>query len=329
MSEDMFIFSMISYFAKSYYGIKDKLYNYRFGSGVSTVNFSFKQFDSFIQNHVAIENMVDFHEKLNILSGDRKKFIDSQKEEFKNVSLWHFMYSVPLKDASYCFDRVTSLFSIEEIIERLLTYNDVYTFAKRIFNSKFLLPKRKEIKNIALFYFKYDGSGVERVMSKIIPMLISMGYNTTLIIEKDSENSFPLPSSCKKIIISSSEEVNNDGYMKHAKELKKALIDNKIDLLLYQASNSPYMVYDLLIAKSLGLYFCATIHDWITSPLLYHGKHFSWKPQVLRLIDLVQTITKVEETIYQQYNINATYIPNPLTFSIPKSLEEKENKNLK
>lgn len=326
MSEDMFIFSMISFYAKSYYGIKDKLYNYRYGSGVSTVNFSFKQFDSFVQNHVALENMISFHEHLNILSGNRKLFIESQKEEFKNVALWHFMYSVPEKDAAYCFDKVSSIFTIEEIIERLLIYNDIYSFSKRVFGSKFLTPKKDKIKNIALFYFKYDGSGVERVMSKIIPMLISMGYNTTLIIEKDSVNSFPLPPSCKKIIISSSDRVDNDGYMKHAKELKKALIDNKIDLLLYQASNSPYMVYDLLIAKSLGLYFSATTHDWITSPLLYHGKHFSWKPQVLRLVDLVQTITKVEETVYRQYRINATYIPNPLTFKIPKEIGNKENK---
>lgn len=329
ISEDMFIFSMIIHFSKTYYGVNDRLYNYRFGSGVSTIDFSIKQFDSYARNHVAISNMYDFHKQLNIYSGDRKKFIEDMSEEFRNVMLWHFMYSVSETDAHYCFDKITSLFSIEEIIDRLLFFDDIYTCAKRIAGSKFLINKGRKIKNIAIFYYKYSGGGVERVMSKLIPMFESMGYNLTLIIEKDDEKSFPLPSSCKKEIISTSINVDKNGYMKHAKELKDVIVRNNIDLVLYQASNSPFMLYDILVTKSLGAYFVATTHDFITSPLLYRGNHFSWKPQVLKLTDLVQTITQVEKDVYLQSGINACYIPNPLTFNIPEKLSKKKNtKNL-
>ena len=325
MSEDMFIYSMISYFAKSYHGIKNKLYNYRFGSGVSTSESTTKIFDSYARNSVAIDNMISFHKELGIYSGNRRRFIEDFYEEYRNVLVWHFMYTVKESDAPRCFDVISKLIPIEDIVERLLILNDLYQASKRLYGANFFKTENRKIKNIALFYYKYSGSGVERVMSKLIPMFESMGYKLTLIIEKDDENSFELNESCKKVIIPSSISVNNKEYMKHAKEFKKVLIENNIDLVLYQASNSPFMLYDLLMAKSLGIYFACTTHDFITSPLLYRGFHFSWKPQVLKLTDLVQTITNVEKEAYIQSNINATYIPNPLTFTLPKLTKERKS----
>lgn len=329
LSEDMFIFSMITHFANTYYGIKNKLINYRFGSGVSTVSFSSKQFYSYALSHVAIKNMLDFHIKNHIYDGDRKKFIDNQIKEFKDVLMWHFMYSVSIEDAHKCFDIVTKYLSIEDIINRLLIFNDLYNSAIRLKGSSFFKTDKKELKNIAIFYYKYSGSGVERVISKLIPMFQKMNYKVTLILEKDDQNSFPLPKNCEKVIISSSINVSNEEYLQHAKELKEVLKNHQIDLLLYQASNSPFMLYDLLITKSLGVYFCATTHDFITSPLLYNGDHFAWKPKVLALVDLVQTITEVEKEAYLNSGVNATYIPNPLTFDINKeAMHENDKKDI-
>ena len=316
LGEDMFLFTMLSYFANTYAGIKDELYNYRYGSGVSTTGFSKRQFKSFANKITAIKNTKDFLEKVNSYDGFYKDFIDNELEEYYNVLTWHFMKSVTEKEAPECFDLMLQHVEVDEVINRLLNFNDIFTLARRLDGVKSFIPINKKIKNIALFYFNYGNGGVERVMSKLIPILHDLGYEVTLLIEKEVKTAFELPSFCKKIVLPSSEKLDINEYKEHAKKLKEVLINENIDLVLYHASNSPYMIYDLIVTKSLCKYFVSNTHDWITSPLIYNGKHFAWKPQVLKLCDSVQTITTLEEKVYKSYNINAKYIPNPLTFNV-------------
>lgn len=314
VGEDMFIYSMISYFAKSYQGKDVKLYNYRYGNGVSTKALSsMKEFTSSASQIVSLNNMEAFFKKQECFDGCRKKLVKDTKTELMHKTVWTFMHSVSEADAPKCFDIIMKLFDYDEIMKILVSHNDLYVLGQRVAGSEFL-KTQKEIKSIGFFYYRYGNGGVERVISCLIPKFLQQGYKVTLILEKETKDDFPLCEGCNKVIIPKSVDITREEYLLHHEGLRKAIRENNLDLLLYQASNSPHMLFDVLAAKKENCYFVTTTHDWITSTLLYNHKQFAWKPQVLKCTDCVQTITRVEEKIYRDFGITSKYIPNPLTF---------------
>lgn len=314
VGEDMFIYSMISHFATSYQGKDVKIYNYRYGNGVSTkATATLKEFRSKVTQIVSLNNMEAFFTAQNCFDGCRKKLVTEKKEELMHNAVWMFMGNVSEEDAPHCFDLIMNSFKYEELMKILVEHNDLFVLGPRIAGSNFLKTNKK-IKSIAFFYYRYANGGVERVISCLMPKFIEMGYKVTLIVEKESKDDFPLCEGVKKVVIPKSIDINRKELLEHHEGLRKALRENNVDLLLYQASNSPHLLFDVLAAKKENCYFVATTHDWITSTLLFNRRQFAWKPQTLKCVDCLHTITHTEEKVYRDYGIKTKYIPNPLTF---------------
>lgn len=314
VGEDMFIYSMISHFATSYQGKDVKLYNYRYGNGVSTkATATMKEFRSRASQIVSLNNLEAFFRAQNCFDGCRKKLVNDTKKELMHKIVWTFMFNVSEEDAPECFDLIMQNFKYEEILKILVEHNDLYVLGQRIAGSKFLKTDKK-IKSIAFFYYRYGNGGVERVISCLMPKFLEMGYKVTLIVEKETKDDFLLCEGVTKVIIPKSIAINRQELLEHHEGLRKALRENEVDLLLYQASNSPHLLFDVLAAKKENCYFVTTTHDWITSTLLFDHKQFAWKPQILKCTDCVHTITHTEEKIYRDFGIKTKYIPNPLTF---------------
>ena len=185
-------------------------------------------------------------------------------------------------------------------------------------------PVSKNIKKVGFFYHRLHDGGVERVLSQLIPLFIDWGYETFLFVEETSADDYPVPKACTKFLISPSRNADEKQYAEHKKELRKALAVSGAEVLLYQATSSPWFKSDLLLARSMGVFVVGCMHELAAVPLFFGcGEDFLRKLEVLRLADGVQTITRGDEKFLRAIGIGAHYVPNPASEPVGKGTEEK------
>ena len=333
MSEDMMIYFFISFYANSFRSIPDKLINYNYGTGVSTSGMNLKSYIAHLEQSVALNGIRDFIKSNNLDTFEWLQNIYLNLKEKTLIDLVaKFVIDVDEKDGGQAFDAFMEHYDVMDFITSLTKINEYSQeqLITKIYNSNFVSQKtKKDIKTIGIFYYRMSNGGIERVVSKIIPLLIKMGYKVVFFTEKISKKlDYKLP---KEVIIETlppSDYVSKEAYLYHAKEFKLCLIRNNVDLVLYQASVALYLANEILICKSLNIPICITTHDWYSSTLLAKDPYMASKRKIYSMCDAVQTITTAEEYTWKEMGVRARYIPNPLTFNLrsakPSKLDNKD-----
>ena len=315
MAEDFALFFMAAYFAKTFHGIREPLIRYYFGEGVSAAEiWGEKDYRNYIGRKTAcniVQAFLDHQKPENPVYADA---FDKWENYFLEGMLWKLTCECPRELGAKVFDELVSAYTLPRVAEQIaLVFNNSKTqrLAMLAAGAKCLRSEERPIRTVGFFYHRLHNGGVERVLSELIPMFDAWGYKTVCFVEEENEKDYPLPENCRKIVLPSTIDIKGKEYCAHAKALYSELQKNRVDVMLYQAANSPWMLYDMLIVKATGAKFVATLHELMGIPLLYDVPRFAQKPFVLRLADGVQTIVRSDEAFLRDFGVNAQYIPNP------------------
>ncbi len=152
-AEDMYAFFILSYFAKSYDSIKDKLYNYYYGRGItgqSTISLDrfskvctqmqiIEQLYKFIENN----SKENFQEYIEILANRGKILYNEIINNFKNIENLQINYKVAVEEIlknlqpkinfsnksiyksyiNFIFDRFSDILFVDKLKYELVTYD--------------------------------------------------------------------------------------------------------------------------------------------------------------------------------------------------------------
>ena len=315
MAEDFALYFMASYFAKTFHGIREPLIRYYFGEGVSAVEtWGEKDYRNFIARKTAcniVQAFLDHQKPQNpVYASSFMKW----ENYFLEGLLWKFIGECPRTFSAKVFDEIVEAYSLLRVTEKFaesygLTCNP--RIAILVDGAKCLCVEDKPVRTVGFFYHRLYNGGVERVLSELIPMFDAWGYNTVCFVEEENENDYPLPENCRKVILPTTIKIEGADYGAHSKAFYSELKKNKVDVVLYQAANSPWLLYDMLTAKAAGAKFAVTLHELMSTFMLYDMPRFAQKPFVLRLADGVQTIVRSDEAFLCDFGVNARYIPNP------------------
>ena len=315
MAEDFALFFMAAYFAKTFHGIREPLIRYYFGEGVSAAEiWGEKDYRNYIGRKTAcniVQAFFDHQKPENPVYADA---FDKWENYFLEGMLWKLTCECPREIGAKVFDELVSAYTLPRVAEQIaLVFNNSKTqrLAMLAADAKCLRSENRPIRTVGFFYHRLHNGGVERVLSELIPMFDAWGYKTVCFVEEENEKDYPLPENCRKIVLPSTIDIKGKEYCAHAKALYCELQKNRVDVMLYQAANSPWLLYDMLIVKATGAKFVATLHELMGIPLLYDVPRFAQKPFVLRLADGVQTIVRSDEAFLRDFGVNAQYIPNP------------------
>lgn len=320
MAEDFALYFMASYFAKTFAGIREPLIRYYFGEGVSAAEiWSEKDYRNYIARKTAcniVQAFLDHEKPADPVYGETLKKWD---DYFFEGVLWNFVCSCPVSIGAKIFDCLAETYTLPSIAERaasLFGYTKVQRIAMLAAGADCLRSEEKPVRTVGFYYHRLHNGGVERVLSELIPLFDAWGYQTVCFVEEESEKDYPLPENCRKVVVPTTIGIDGAGYGVHARALYAELKKTNVDVMLYQASNSLWMLYDLLIVKAAGAKFAATLHELISTPLLFDVPRFAQKPYVLRLADGVQAIARSDEAFLRNFGVNAQYIPNP--YGVPQ-----------
>ena len=323
-AEDMLIQQHLYYFAKDFIHIKDKLYNYSFGIGISTTKLTHEKYiNNFFFDIKFLTDFQNFAKEDETIRAGYIKASEFRKQIMLNEILYRVVDCVSKEKRVVYLNKLIETVGLDTVVEVMIKryYDQTEKVATVLNELNINAPKKDKIKNIGIFYHRIGNGGVERVIQKITPLLLDSGYNVTLFIEEKRDDDYPIDKRAK-IELVPKYELDEDNYFskKRFEIFREKIKEYNIDTIMYQSSSFNLMLYDLMLFRSLGVYVLTTAHELFCQEMCNSIPTINQRLKILKNTDLIQTLSKTEEVFWTNLGVNAKYIPNPLTF------DPKENK---
>ncbi len=330
MAEDLYTYFMFSYYAKSFVTIPEKLYRYNLGAGITgQTTLSFGTYEKTAKIALLLKDLRRFLEQN---KGEKRHFnvVDKLYKQYFNASVYNWFSRLQECDKAKGFDVLVKYFDKEKIFETIcLNYfskqADVCRFAS---GAECLLHKKKKINTVGFFYHRMSNGGVERVIAKLVPEFLALGYKVVCFCEQQpSEDDYLLPKDVVLEVIPSSIHIGKNDYLNRSRVFAQKLAENKVDVMLYQAYNSEVFGFDALLCKINGIIMLPTFHGVFLHAANFLCSNLLDKVAFFSLCDVIHTLTKSEASFWQSFGYDARFIPNPLTFNVtnikPAKLDNK------
>ncbi|MBB3872954.1 glycosyltransferase [Brevundimonas mediterranea] len=206
-------------------------------------------------------------------------------------------------------------------------------FLRKLADSDNIFSRRiRPVKNIALYYWRLNNGGTERVTAREIEIWTRMGFNVILITDQEAipDQDYDYGSEVKRYIIPE-RMMHNNSYPPRGRALADILQIEEIDLFVTNQWYEVSSVWDVMVAKSLGIptivgwhnVFDAGIHnldDLGLANLRYLG---------YRHADLIAVLSSVDELWFQSWGVPARLVHNPLTFDeLPTTLAPLDGRTI-
>lgn len=338
MAEDVLFSFFIQYHARSYSYISDKLYIYRFGCGMSTTDALSERLMKFIAKNAYIYNYLNewtksvgaqnecalalrrVHQKLysHIVGTYFNRANKHQKEPFIAEVLQYCNPSdliLALSEPGHC-----DYFTLERIANECSELD--------VFSSK-----KTEAKTIGVYYFRMYNGGVENVISSLTDIWVKSGYNIVLFTdEAPNKDDYYINPSVKRVIVPKMKDKEFFTRKKRIEEFRKALIENEVDVMVYNAWISPNLVLDEMIIKSCGVnlvihthnLFCCETDNYSGSVAYY----CSTLPKLYGFADSVIALSDVDAAWYDTLGIKTFKTRNPIQFNTNVKTAELNGHNM-
>lgn len=195
-------------------------------------------------------------------------------------------------------------------------FNDI-DFFKRL-NSNAFPPRRAcKIRTIAIYYWRMNDGGTERVTARQVQMWTAMGYRVILLTDQEADplKDYPYGENIERFILPERMMFNNY-YPPRGRALADVLEREDVDIFITNQWYELSTIWDVLVAKSLGIptvigwhnCFDAGIHS-VDDLAIAYLRFLSY-----RHADAMVVLSHVDRVWFERWGVTARMIHNPLTF---------------
>lgn len=164
---------------------------------------------------------------------------------------------------------------------------------------------KKCVKTIGIYYPDYYGGGIQRVLSKLMPMYLQHGYRVVFFTDVYApEKEFPLPEGVMRIQME-----QNPAAKTHTAVFERYIRQEQIDVFCYHSYTASCMIYDVCMIQSLGVPVIVELHTVFSR---YFGKQ--WLHRFLatyQSCDAVVTLSRADALFWKLNGCRTIAIPNP------------------
>lgn len=336
MSEDVMISFLLQFHAKSYSSIPDKIYDYSFGNGMSTVD---------CMNQAQLEAAA----KNAYIYRYLKSWAVAQKAEEVCKTALDRVFTQVFFDICYRFFYKTTPKQKKQLIENTLRYCEtediVFAFSQYMYDNHvtnlkcaeelskldLFATQKKSVKTVGVFYFRMFNGGVENVISSLSDIWVNGGYRVVLFTDKEpNENDYYINPAVKRVVLPELNDALPKVQKRRITEFRKALIENQVDVMVYNAWVNPGIVLDEMIVKSCGIPFIVHTHNLFCcetdSGNATVSHLYSSLNRAYAMADSVITLTDVDTAWWKALGFRTFKTRNPiqLPFSVePSALSGK------
>lgn len=242
-SEDRYIFFLLMYYAKTYYGVADQYYNYNIGIGVTGGDIlSLEQFEKRCSGAMASELVKNFFEK----KGEKEKFQKelkcfADKILWDCVDCWH--NKLEKQDEKRGFEVLRKYFSPDEITSAM---------ARVYFEQGQDIYNRAEItghKKVAIYYRYLGYDNMDEKVLDCMKSLKQRGNDVILYTDLDRKELTRKSDKYGKDIVylPNSVSANWGDYETRCNAFYEQIQNDNIDVLVYASPTSHIYWLDVLL----------------------------------------------------------------------------------
>ena len=331
VSEDLYVFFILSYFGSKYRGINEKIYNYNFGCGITNINkMSLVQFKKYCTRLYVPNALFEFLKKEELSPKSYLKIVKQLKQEFLNEVLYQWMECLSINDARAGYDFLIQLLGPKTFISALARnywYNGP-KILERIARRNEHRICGKKVQKIGVYYHRIRNGGVEKVISLLISIWIKSGYKIVLITdEKPQNDDYSLPEYVERVVIYNYLDSNEKQYKKRAKHWEQIIDNYNLDTIIYNSCNCYTILWDMCMIKGMQCNAIVMAHSMFSGTMWYSPIFASFLPFIYRLVDCVVALSSVDVSFWKNF-CPAYYIPNPITLISQKEVALLNKKNV-
>lgn len=331
-AQDLYAFFLIAYFAQSYEGISDKFYNYSYGAGITgSGNMDIESFLRFCHQAYIPEMIKTFLQEQEVYEKYKNLYI-SLYNNLLSECVFNWFSSLNSGKKSEGYDLLIEFWGLENVVSKIEEkyYYERGKVAKYIQNSKNIAVTNLQIKTIATYYHRVANGGVQRVISHLIPIWQSCGYDVVLITDEEpNEDDYYIPENVERVVISNCFDIKQGNYLDRAKDWNKIIEKYKIDEVILHTFISPILLWDLCMIKGNGVAAVVSTHSSFSFPLVSGNQHtFLQLTDVYKVCDVLTALSRTDEKYYKLNGINAVYVPNPVIIEKDQKVSKLNNNNI-
>lgn len=216
-------------------------------------------------------------------------------------------------------DRVS--INTDIIIESSLDHFDDLSFIDNVKKRSNLGERiKRKIKTIAVYYAKMSNGGTERVTSRQILAWKELGYRVILLTDLPADPDKDYFYGDVERFVIPPKMMHNHDYRLRGRILASILTSQKADVFVTNLWDETSTVWDVLVAKSLGIPVVVGWHNIFDTRIRNSGDlHLAnMRFSGYRYADLVTTLSTVDKLWFRDRGVAARVVYNPLTFdSLP------------
>lgn len=332
MCEDV-LFSAMSYiFSGNVRKIKNKLYHYSVGGGISTSTDRQE-----IKNTTDMEIRAGQYQVYSLLLDwlEKENYpVDTISDELKSVkdkvapNILHTLLHrcVPEKRREY-LSHIAEYWPKEDFIDSFI--DDVFDSwhaeptdaISSLQGCEYTQTTRKEIKTVGMFYHRLANGGVERVMSLLAPIWERAGYRVVVITgQKETPYDYDLPLNTKRVILGEKFASKQD----RAKRFRQIIRENQIDAMVYHAWLGPDFLQDSVVIKGEGIPLIVYAHGDSSDPYRWSSGYQTAQHTAYCPADMVVALSETDCAWWKALGYRSVQVVNPVTFPweevVPASL---------
>ena len=332
-AQDLYAFFIIAHHSKSYAGIPEALYKYRFGSGVTGSDIMpFSKYEILLKEKKVSDALSDYVTRKSL--DDYKEIIETIRNNFINECISKWANNLSSSDQSEGFSKLIEVWGRDSIINRMaVTYWDSYpSIGKKLRHVDCLRHSSKRKKKqitVAAVYPHITNGGAERVTAELCNLWASATdsegsplFKVILITDEEpSPNEYPINNNIQREFLPSFYNSEKEKYSDRYNAWNKILDDNSIDVIISGRWYDSCTFWDMMTVKTHHSNPAFTIHSHTFCAVPYG---FSGSTGCIRhletymLSDGIVTLSEADKEYAEAFSNNVSYINNPITYD-PKS----------
>jgi len=339
--EDRYALFIILFYARSYMGIADKLYEYNFGRGITGQKvIKIEHFKKFLEQKKVIDALHRFA-RAKSLYEEYVAIIDEIDKIYLNQCTALWVNEVAENDRADAFEELVKTFGLEDVISCLAQkhWDLDAEFCKKFVNLPLLQHQHwtdgKKL-TIGVYGWRATMGGTEHVSVMLCNRFAEEKdefgndkYNVVLITDGEKQpGEYSLSPKVKRAYLPAYETSVRERYRERLQAWRSIISEHDIDIVDYGLFWSACQFWDMLAIKSAPSRpaFIEHYHNCCGEPFQDAGNRASWLPYVYQISDGVVGLSECDREFFSAFNVNARCIVNPFEFqpqNTPNSDHEK------
>ena len=234
---------------------------------------------------------------------DLLKFQNDMENETLETAVNTWEKELNQKEKGLGYDLLTQIYGLKEVVCFLEKkyYGKEDELAEQLERSGLKEAHARQVKKIATYYHRLSNGGVQRVVSQLIPLWCSMGYEVVLLTDEEpSAEDYELPAGVKRLVLPNCAGIRSGNYEARAEMLEKIIEEEQIDLMVYHAYLGNMLFWDLMMLKGHRIPFVVCTHS-VFSRFAMEGYYrtFVKMPFLYRFCDCLLTLSRTDVEFYR------------------------------